>query len=105
MLKHEQEAAANGFSFILGVDEAGRGPLAGPVVAAAVYLSSYQFRNPIDDSKKMTPQSRDAAFHEIFERGIVGIAAISEAVIDEINILQASHLAMELAIVRLLMSK
>ena len=101
MLKHEKEAAQNGFRFIFGVDEAGRGPLAGPVVAAAVCLRSHTFENPINDSKKMTAKARQRAFHEIFERGYVGIGVMSEVAIDQINILNASHLAMEHAVVHL----
>src|SRR3989338_6381466 len=101
MLTYEKEAALNGFRFILGVDEAGRGPLAGPVVAAAVYLTSFEFEHPINYSKKMTAKSREAAFHEIFERGCVGIGMVSEVGIDRINILNASHVAMETAVMHL----
>lgn len=101
MLTYEKEAVAQGFRFILGVDEAGRGPLAGPVVAAAVYLTSFEFKHRINDSKKMTPKSREAAFHEIFERGHVGIGIVGEGTIDELNILNASHLAMETAVLQL----
>ena len=102
MLRYEKEAAQNGFRFILGIDEAGCGPLAGPVVAAAVYLTSHEFKLPVNDSKQMTPKSREAAFHEIFERGHVGVGIVSEAAIDQINILNAAHLAMEHAVVRLM---
>ena len=92
-----------GFHFILGLDEAGRGPLAGPVVAAAVHLTSYRFRKArINDSKKMTAAARETAFHEIFQCGHVGIGIVSESVIDEINILNASHTAMDLAVTQLL---
>jgi ribonuclease HII len=102
LLKHEKEAAANGFRFILGIDEAGRGPLAGPVVAAAVYLTSLKFkRGSINDSKQMTAAAREEAFHTIFNRGFVGIGVVNETVIDEVNILNASYLAMELAVLRL----
>ena len=100
---YEKEALAQGFRFILGLDEAGRGPLAGPVVAAAVCLNSFRFRNArINDSKKMTALAREAAFHEIFKRGHVGIGIVSEAAVDEINILNASHTAMDLAVMQLL---
>ncbi len=101
MLTHEQEAWAEGFRFILGIDEAGRGPLAGPVVAAAVCLTAHDFPCRIDDSKKMNPESRETAFHEIFQRAFVGIGIVSEAAIDAINILNASHLAMEFAVKQL----
>ncbi|MDE2009683.1 MAG: ribonuclease HII [Candidatus Omnitrophica bacterium] len=84
--------------FVFGLDEAGRGPLAGPVVAAAVCLRQLHFEHPINDSKKMTPRARQAAFHEIFEKAYVGIGIISEAAIDIVNILNASHRAMEAAV-------
>ena len=101
MLDHETEAQNQGFRFILGIDEAGRGPLAGPVVAAAVCLTSTDFSCTINDSKKMTSGSREKAFHEIFEKAYVGIGAISETVVDIVNILNASHLAMEAAVINL----
>ncbi len=101
MLTYEKEATQNGFRFILGVDEVGRGPLAGPVVAAAVCLNSYEFDHPIKDSKKMTPKARERAFHAIFEQAHVGIGMISEETIDQVNILNASHLAMEAAVLQL----
>jgi len=98
LLDHETEAQDQGFRFIFGIDEAGRGPLAGPVVAAAVCLTSSGFSCPVNDSKKMTPVLRERAFHEIFEKAYVGIGIISEAAIDVVNILNASHLAMEAAV-------
>ena len=101
MLKYETEANTKGFRFIFGIDEAGRGPLAGPVVAAAVYLTSFDFKSPINDSKKMTEKSRNTAFKEIFESGFVGIGMIGDAGIDAVNILNASHLAMEMAVTHL----
>ncbi len=102
MLDHETEAQNKGFRFILGLDEAGRGPLAGSVVAAAVCLTSFKFTCTINDSKKMTPRSRERAFHEIFDKAHVGIGIISETVIDAVNILNASHLAMDAAVSDLL---
>lgn len=101
-LHYETEAKTEGFRFILGVDEAGRGPLAGPVVAAAVCLKNFDFTCRIDDSKKLCPSDRQKAFHEIFERSFVGIGIISEVGIDQINILNASFLAMEIAVKRLI---
>jgi ribonuclease HII len=101
-LIHETEAKNNGFRFILGVDEAGRGPLAGPVVAAAVCLKEFNFTCLIDDSKKMTAVAREEAFHQILDKGFIGIGFISEAGIDEINILNATFLAMEMAVHRLI---
>jgi len=102
MLYYETQAHHKGLRFILGVDEAGRGPLAGPVVAAAVCLRQFDFQCSIDDSKKMRPQAREVAFHEIFEKAYVGIGIISEAAIDMINILNASHMAMEMAVGQLI---
>ncbi|MBF0503900.1 MAG: ribonuclease HII [Candidatus Omnitrophica bacterium] len=102
MLHFETQAVNQGLRFILGVDEAGRGPLAGPVVAAAVCLKQFDFKCPINDSKKMTPAAREAAFHEIFEKAYVGIGMISEAAIDIINILNASHRAMDMAVQQLI---
>ena len=98
MLHYETQAQNKGLRFILGVDEAGRGPLAGPVVAAAVCLRQFDFKNPINDSKKMPAKAREAAFHEIFEKAYVGIGIMSEKTIDIVNILNASHLAMETAV-------
>jgi ribonuclease HII len=98
LLHYETQAQTKGLRFILGVDEAGCGPLAGPVVAAAVCLKHFEFKNRIDDSKKMQAKGREAAFHEIFEKAYVGIGMIGENAIDIVNILNASHLAMEMAV-------
>ncbi len=103
MLYYETQARNKGLRFILGVDEAGRGPLAGPVVAAAVCLRHFDFKNSINDSKKMSAKAREAAFHEIFEKAYVGIGIMSEKTIDIVNILNASHLAMEMAIKELIL--
>lgn len=98
LLKFEKKALDEGFSFVIGVDEAGRGPLAGPVVAAAVHLRDYEFQNTINDSKKLSPLQRERAFDEIRERSWVGVGIVSEAVIDSINILKATHQAMAFAV-------
>lgn len=98
MLDYELKARKEGFTLIIGLDEAGRGPLAGPVVAAAVALKNSDFKNKITDSKKMTPAMREKAFHEIFAHGYVGIGIINETVIDEHNILQATFFAMTNAV-------
>lgn len=103
MLHFETQARDKGLRFILGVDEAGRGPLAGPVVAAAVCLRYSDFKNPINDSKKMSAKAREGAFHEIFEKAYVGIGMIGENAIDIVNILNASHLAMEMAVKELVL--
>ncbi|OGX20119.1 MAG: ribonuclease HII, partial [Omnitrophica WOR_2 bacterium GWC2_45_7] len=87
---------------IIGVDEAGRGPLAGPVVAAAVAVTDPYFVVEIRDSKKMTAQKREEAFHEIQRKAHVGVGIINEGVIDQINILQATFLAMNNAVRQLI---
>ncbi len=101
-LNHELEAERKGFRLILGIDEAGRGPLAGPVVAAAVALKSSQFSIPVDDSKKLTPQKRESLFQEILAQAYVGVGVMNENVIDEYNILRATFMAMETAVYQLL---
>ena len=77
-----------------GIDEAGRGALAGPVVAAAVILPSNEIIQGLDDSKKITKKSRENLFLEIVKMAEVGIGFSSHRVIDKINILNATHLAM-----------
>lgn len=85
-----------------GVDEAGRGPLAGPVVAAAVILDPAQRIESLDDSKKLTERRREVLFDEIRERAAGwAIAEASVAEIDELNILHASMLAMRRAVLDL----
>ncbi len=100
MLYYERKLKAQGIDLIIGVDEAGRGPLAGPVVAAAVVLKTTRFKNRIDDSKKLTSLSREKAFFEIIKKSIFGVAIVNENIIDRINILQASRMAMEQAVSR-----
>ncbi|MFH1360448.1 MAG: ribonuclease HII [Candidatus Omnitrophota bacterium] len=102
MLYYENKAKKQGFQFIVGIDEAGRGPLAGPVVASAVILTKKRFRHKIQDSKTLTPQQRENAFHEIFQNGYLGVGIMNEAVIDEINILEATYRAMAQAVERLI---
>ncbi len=102
MLALEDKTRNDGFNLVIGVDEAGRGPLAGPVVAAAVALRRFEFSIPIRDSKKLTPIQREEAFHEIYKRSYVGIGIISESVIDQANILQATFFAMHNAVVNLI---
>ena len=98
MLEYENLAKKKGFRIIIGVDEAGRGPLAGPVVASAVFLKEKKFRNKIRDSKKISPLLREKAFHEILEKAYVGIGIISEVGVDSLNILKATHAAMATAV-------
>lgn len=85
--------------WIAGVDEAGRGPLAGPVVAACVLFKENPFIEGIDDSKKLTAEKREQLFEEILEKSAAyGIAASDNQEIDEMNILEATMLAMRRAI-------
>ena len=87
-----------------GVDEAGRGPLAGPVVAAAVILIFPEGLSGLNDSKKLTPKKRKILYQEIISRQIVGVGFADEKEIDSINILQASLLAMRRAVLDLCFS-
>ncbi len=88
-----------------GVDEVGRGPLAGPVVAAAVIFTRPVFKNRafyfLNDSKQMTPLEREKLFPEIARHAVVGIGVIDQNRIDEINIYQATRLAMRQAVLSL----
>jgi len=98
----ENDCYAGGFDLICGVDEAGRGPLAGPVCAAAVILPRGLVIPGLNDSKKLTDKRRRELFDIIVaEAEAYGIAFASEQEIDEINILQATFLAMERAVSRL----
>ncbi len=101
MFRFENAASQKDFRFVVGIDEAGRGPLAGPVVASAVILKKRRFKSKICDSKKINAAQREAAFHEILENAFVGTGVISEQVIDLVNILRATYLAMNLAVHRL----
>ena len=99
MLELETTAREKGYSLIAGVDEAGRGPLAGPVVAAAVSLASGWQLEGLDDSKKLSSQRRERFFTIIKEQALgYGIGIIDVKIIEEINILQASLLAMKCAV-------
>lgn len=91
-------------SVIAGVDEAGRGPLAGPVVAAAVILNSNRQINGLIDSKLLSERDRQDRYQEIMEYCTVGIGQASVAEIDEMNILQATLLAMRRALFQLSMA-
>ena len=94
----EQRAQAKGFVQVAGVDEVGRGPLAGPVVAAAVVLDPQNIPTGLDDSKKLTAKRRETLAEAIMQSARVSIAQASVAEIDQHNILRASHLAMLRAI-------
>ena len=99
MWEIEDRLFSEGFTAICGVDEAGRGPLAGPVCAAAVILPPHVEIPGLNDSKKLTDKKRRELFPVITEKAIAyGIALADHEEIDEINILQATYLAMERAI-------
>ena len=88
--RYENEAKAEGFNIVCGIDEAGRGPLAGPVCAAAVILPEGCIIDGVNDSKKLTEKKREALFDVIKEKALAySIAVADEKEIDEINILQA----------------
>ncbi|MBE6156839.1 MAG: ribonuclease HII [Firmicutes bacterium] len=99
LLKYEQELYQKGYNLIAGTDEVGRGPLVGPVVAAAVILpKNYQLKG-LTDSKKLSEKKRNIFYDIIMKDAVsVGIGIISEKIIDEINILEASRLAMNTAL-------
>lgn len=98
----EEEAFAQGITVVCGVDEAGRGPLAGPVCAAAVILPKNLEIPGLTDSKKLTDKKRRELFPVIQEQAIAwGIGLATEKEIDEINILQATFLAMKRALSQL----
>ena len=98
-LEFEQQAAARGYSAICGVDEAGRGPLAGPVCAAAVILPENTVIDGVNDSKKLSEKKREALFDVICETArSYSIAYASVEEIEELNILNATMLAMKRAV-------
>lgn len=98
----EEAFYARGLSLVAGVDEAGRGPLAGPVVVAAVILPPHFFLPKINDSKKLSPSAREALYAEILASAVaVGRAVVSERTIDEINIYRAAERGMYEAVAAL----
>ena len=99
MRRHESDLWARGLDLVAGVDEAGRGPLAGPVVAAAVILPKRLDLTGVDDSKKLAPARREELYGRIRRDAVaVGVGTVSEKVIDEVNILRATHEAMREAV-------
>ena len=94
----ETAALARGFCCVAGVDEVGRGPLAGPVTAAAVRLDPANIPEGLNDSKKLSAPRRDRLYTMILAQAEVSVAHASVAEIDALNILRASHLAMERAL-------
>ena len=108
LLRYEKEAWDSGFFYVAGVDEAGRGPLAGPVVAAAVYMPPDALRKQIPeryrkltDSKQLSEKQREQFFESLVDDQAVriGVSQVESAEIDRINILQATHRAMREALV------
>ena len=95
---YEDKAAKVGYKVIAGIDEAGRGPLAGPVVAAAVVIHDRGFTERIDDSKKLSAKKREKAYIDILKRCDVGVGIAGVEEIDRMNILNATLLAMQRAI-------
>ncbi len=100
--EYELKKYKEGYTAVCGVDEAGRGPLCGPVVAAAVILPTSLIIDGINDSKKISEKKREKLFDIIIEKAIAyGIAEASPEEIDELNILNASQLAMRRAVAKL----
>ncbi|MDO8659535.1 MAG: ribonuclease HII, partial [Candidatus Parcubacteria bacterium] len=94
-LNEEKKFWKKGFKFVVGIDEAGRGPLAGPVVAGAVVLINHKFKNlnsNVNDSKKLTPKQREEIYDYFKKNTDIkwGIGIVSEKIIDKINILEAT---------------
>ena len=81
----EKRAKRQGYRCIAGIDEAGRGPLAGPVVAACVVLKKFNFTARIDDSKRLTPPLREEAYCQIIEKAHVGMGIVFEDIIEDIE--------------------
>jgi len=102
MLEIERELYNQGYVNIAGVDEAGRGPLAGPVFAAAVIMDAGKYISEIKDSKKLTPKMRDKLFDYITENAVAySVCCVDEGEIDRINILNATYKAMAAAVEQL----
>ncbi|WP_420410416.1 ribonuclease HII [Hoeflea sp.] len=99
--RFERHMSESGFSFIAGLDEAGRGPLAGPVVAAAVVLDPSAIPAGLNDSKALSRKSREALFEEIIASSAIGVASASAREIDATDIRKASLNAMRRALVAL----
>ncbi|MGQ9560558.1 MAG: ribonuclease HII [Candidatus Oleimicrobiaceae bacterium] len=102
LLAYERRLWAQGIGAVAGVDEAGRGPLAGPVVAAAVIFPPEVFIPGVDDSKRLGPRTRERLYQEIFRSArSVGVGVVQPAEIDRTNILHATRLAIRKALARL----
>jgi ribonuclease HII len=102
LLSRERRLWKNGVQYIAGVDEVGRGPLAGPVVAAAVIFPKDVWISGIDDSKRLSPSAREELFSSIRECAVTfGVGVVDQAIIDVINIREASLMAMKSALSQL----
>jgi ribonuclease HII len=102
LLRHDKHLRKENMGFLCGVDEAGRGPLAGPVVAAAVIFHEDVYIEGVHDSKQLTPEVREKLFSEIMENCICcGIGIVNNVEIDELNIYNATLLAMTTAVSKL----
>lgn len=98
-MQYEKQLLAEGYRYICGVDEVGRGPLAGPVVCAAVIMPLDDIIDGVDDSKKLTAKKREALSTEILKRAVCcNICRIEPEQIDELNILNATKLCMKKAV-------
>ena len=98
-LEYEEKAYSQGYNIVCGIDEAGRGPLAGPVYAAAVILPKGCIIDGLNDSKRLSEKKRDYLFDVIKETAVsYGVGVATQQEIDEINILQATFLAMRRAV-------
>lgn len=95
MLEIEESLYSKGYNFVCGIDEAGRGPLCGPVVAAAVILKKDDYIEGVNDSKKLSEKKRELLYDQIIEKALAyGIGISDVNVIEEVNILNATKLAM-----------
>jgi len=100
---YEMQAVTDGYARIAGIDEAGRGPIAGPVVSAAVILPPSSPIEGVTDSKQLTPKKRDLLYRKIYEHAVsVGIGIVDPAEIERINILYASLLSMKMSVQNLM---
>jgi ribonuclease HII len=99
MMEYEEKIYADGYNVICGIDEAGRGPLCGPVVAGAVILPKDMYIEGVNDSKKLSEKKREKLYEDITKNAIAWAVGISDVqIIEEVNILNATRLAMKQAV-------
>ena len=101
LFRFDQKISQTHPGILAGIDEVGRGPLAGPVVAASVVFRGPLSLSGLNDSKQVAPVRREILFKKIISHSVVGIGIVSETLIDQINIYQASRLAMRQAVLAL----